>query len=1148
MLESGKAAKVDYVSHPIDKAPLAELGAGPPPVKRRTSSIKKTTGSSAPARVKVEKKPAATRKKAAKSTPRKCSTTGASTAKPRSIVKKTVADDSLPDVSAPLADEGSDIKALSEIIQRNAEPADSDSELSELATTLRCPTPIGDEPSESSNTQAQLRNQLGDVDSILPASTLPTTEDVQLDTPVAAESDTLAAPASPFIQTQDATTNALREIYSQAPPPVSLTATEPDPATLPITPASLRQSGRSRAQPKRFGSPVPILAEVDAAEGQDVAEEDITEEKDETISGGDSPIAQKVSRNTKPTPTAKSARRKKAVSQEKLSADDLADDVPTIKSRKRKAETTATTTTPRKKSAKANSTKGDASEVKVRKTPVQRKKPAPRKKKEKTPTAQKQATQLPSPPMSQSDYLEVSGLPIDPELLQLSRDLTHRKPLDSKPEPRGRPEVWAPGRQELCETLPYFKSAHSGCYSNGNTVYAFMFDSVGVGREYMDQDVIIARMGGHMETDPKTGLVTQKDDHKMEAKQPQSVLNNIAHNNPIIIVCGDKNVGSITKMPQRYCVLGWFKPTHVWAEKTMSKKKTRTTIRYRFERLSRAEPSWYSTASESIVTPPPGTDLELPTKTCTACNKSCPQVYLIDWMCTNPDCTAFWEMSNGQNAPTGDLDYHPAFLLHRTTWERENAPFDLNPGVPKMGEHIGDNLSAVMTRGIVCPHCGRCNSRYMFTHWRCDTPGCHWKLQPEHEIVMPSNLGHTPWDMASDGPSLIKSVVAPVVRTQVKYFSNYKVLRYTIEGVEGAVIVAKANKHVVAEPGGADDMFREMQSVDVGLERRMLRQTASAGSKPSGQKTDPTVELSNSAPTLTEETTEQPKADEDEGHDDDDDDEHNAEAGARMTAFGMNFGMPYKFIANGDSRSFEEAPVAVRSARSLLNWAQCVFVNDEAGYQDFNEELVFGYMENQKIKYHDDGEMGLGPRIATLSLGGAATMLLRVKAKYYSQVSNTGVFTYQEPLPLPLLESSGYTSGFRGKNKSKKPCKDTHEGRLAAWAEAKHLKESGDFAGFRQRSKEVAKELELKRLPGEPVLSFHLTHGDIVIMEGEQIQKFLEHQVEPTGSLRFALTCRTVLGNHLTADQLPKYDVAAAGVYDGSALREEGDGEAVVWG
>jgi alkylated DNA repair dioxygenase AlkB len=633
-----------------------------------------------------------------------------------------------------------------------------------------------------------------------------------------------------------------------------------------------------------------------------------------------------------------------------------------------------------------------------------------------------------------------------------------------------------------------------------------MFDSAGVGREYMDSDVIIARMGGHMESDLTTGLVSQKEDHDIGSKQPQSVLNNMIHKNPIVIICGDKNSGAITKMPHRYCVLGWFKPTHIWAEKTSTKKKTFTTIRYRFERLDTSKPSWY-----------------------------------------HPITTEPAESADGQPAPYGDLDYHPAFLLQRTPWEREVPPFDLNPGVPQIGQHFGDNLSLVNTKGIVCPDCGRCNSRYMFTHWRCDTPGCRWKLQPKHEIVMPSNLSHTPWDMASDGPSLIKSTTAPAVRTQVKYHSNYKVIKYTIEGISGAVIVAKANKQVVSEPGGADDMFREMQTVDVGLERRMMRKA------PAQQNAAPidSTKASDEATQAADEAEEHPKAGDEDDHDHDhnhDDDEQNAEAGMRMNAFGMNFGMPYKFIASGDSRSFDEAPAAVRNARSLLNWAQRVFVNDEEGYQDFNEELIFAYMDGQKIKYHDDGEKGLGPRIATLSLGGGATMLLRIKAKYFGHTSNTGVFTYEEPLPLPVLQSSGYTSGFRGKNKkTPKPCKDTHEGRYAAWEELKHLKQVGDSAGFRKRGKELSKELELRKTAGEPLLTFHLTHGDIVIMVGEDIQKFLEHQVEPTGSLRFALTCRTVLGNHLPPDELPKYEVGDAELYNGSAIREEGDGEAVIW-
>ncbi|KAM0705695.1 hypothetical protein Q7P35_007055 [Cladosporium inversicolor] len=1099
-----------------------------------------------------------------------------------SIEERLPVSDTLPSATRDKSFEGSD---------------EHDSDLSELGTTPDCPTPANCHGQDTPDLTPQLdvvAEQLSDSVSASdhkPAS--PSSDHAVSDTrpPNFVENGAIAAPiSSPVsprttskapadqIETTENTSNIPHEDDVTAMgsgielPPTPPKMTEPTPngkqitrivvtrrpndapsaqsPAKPLTPSSLRQSGRSRAQPSRFGD--LIVTPVELAEQQESEEEE-----PEKISGDDSPIALKVSRTKKSKASgadAKPARRrqkpaqaanptqgnaaigkptrtKKPASQEILSAENLADDVSdapvkVTTSRKRKAE--ATTSTPRKRATKASKTSDDSFEVKpkVRKTPV------PRKKKEKTPTRQENALQLPSPPVSTADYLEASGVGIDPDLLQLSRRLTYREPLEKKPASRGKPEVWAPGRQELCETLPYYKSAHSGCYSNGNTIYSFMFDSAGVGREYMDSDVIIARMGGHMESDMETGLVSQKKDHDIEGKQPQSVLNNIVHKNPIVIICGDKNAGAITKMPHRYCALGWFKPTHVWAEKTSTKRKTVTTVRYRFERLDRSKPSWYHPVSSEAAEP--ADTVALPVKTCAECSQYCPQVYLIDWVCTNPKCIAFWQMTNGQPAPYGDLDYHPGFLLQRTTWERESPPFNLNPGVPQIGQHFGDNLSLVNTKGIVCPDCGRCNSRYMFTHWRCDTPGCRWKLQPKHKIVMPSNLSHTPWDMASDGPSLIKSTTAPAVRTQVKYHSNYKVIKYTIQGIAGAVIVAKANKHVVSEPGGADDMFREMQTVDVGLERRMMRKTGSAESK--------SATADNEMNQAEEDPVEQPKANDD----DDDDDEHNAEAGMRMNAFGMNFGMPYKFIASGDSRSFEEAPVAVRTARSLLNWAQRVFVNDEEGYQDFNEELIFGYMDGQKIKYHDDGEMGLGPRIATLSLGGGATMLLRVKAKYFGQMSNTSVFTYEQPLPLPIMQSSGYTSGFRGK-KTLKPCKDTHEGRHAAWEELKELKEAGDGAGFRKRSKEVSKELELKRTAGEPILTFHLTHGDIVIMVGEDVQKFLEHQVEPTGSLRFALTCRTVLGNHLPPDQLPKYEAADAELYNGSRIREDGDGEAVVW-
>jgi hypothetical protein len=927
-------------------------------------------------------------------------------------------------------------------------------------------------------------------------------------------------------------------------------------ASLPTPTSAPRRSVRTVGPPARFREPADVSAE--SIEGESVVEED---DIDPT---GDSPTVLEAARKTKP-------RAKAPVSSEKVTEDDLADDVsaPVATKAPRKREAAAAQSTPRKKPATPKAKADVAKTPKVPKVPKALKTP-------KTPKARKTPTSkpsvvlaeddepmltLPSPPSSQSD-LE-ADFPIDADLLKLSRAMTHREPLASKPETVVKPEVWAPGRQELCETLPYFKSAHSGCYSNDGTVYGFMFDSTGVGREYMDSNVMIARMGGSMTTDAKTGVMYQTKDHLMKDKQAQSVLNNIAHKNPLVITCGDKNEGAITKMPHRYCVLDWFKPTHVWAEKTMGRKEPRTTIRYRFERLDRSKESWYSpktapggiqgpetpaepkssaglvpAEARSPSTPPSLADLSLPIQTCTACSKSCPQVYLIDWLCTNPDCAAFWKMSNGQDAPYGALDYHPAFLQHRTTWEREDPPFSLNPGVPQVDQHFGDSLAYVSTRGVVCPDCGRCNMRYMFNQWRCDTIGCKWKLTPQVKVVMPSNLGHTPWDMSSDGPSLIKAVVKPAVKTQVGYFSNYKVIKYTIEGVVGSVTVAKANQHIVSEPGGANDMFRELQEVNVGLERRILRKSNQVESLPPPQENavEPDGNLDADG--------------------DEEEAEHQVEAGARMTAFGMNFGMPYKFIATGDSQSFEAAPAAVRAVRSRLNWAQRVFVNDDSGYQDFNELLIFAYLEGQKIKYHDDGEEGLGPRIATLSLGAPATMSLRVKAKYFSQVSKTGVFTDEEPLPLPLLKSCGYASGYTTKAKdaalqaSKTPSRDTHVARLAAWNKLQDLRANGDMANFRARSKVLSKELQLKRRDAETLLSFHLTHGDIVIMEGEDIQKFMEHSVEPHGHLRFAMTCRTVLPAHLTPEQFPQYEVLPDSEgYDGAAIKEERDEgrEAIVW-
>ncbi|CAJ2514065.1 Uu.00g021840.m01.CDS01 [Anthostomella pinea] len=730
------------------------------------------------------------------------------------------------------------------------------------------------------------------------------------------------------------------------------------------------------------------------------------------------------------------------------------------------------------------------------------------------------AAAYPSPPGTQdSDNGSSVVTDMNPELLKLSRALTYRKPLAEKDAPQGQPRVWADSRQALCETVPYFKKPQGGCHSKDGHAYAFLFDGVGHCREYMDSDVIIARAGGGMESDSSIGSMLQVKDQKLDESQVLAVINDIVLQNPLIVICGNKNTGALSKMPHKYCVLGWFKPVAVWAEKTAGKgKKNWTTIKYRFERLGSDEvPAWH--APKSIDMPNTAGLEALFEKTCTACDQRHPQVYLESWMCLNPTCHHFWQLDDGKEAPCGKLEYNPAYLLTRTRWDVEIEPFDVRPRLPTIGKTVGDNLTYINTRGVCCPECGRCNQRYKFTGWQCENPDCNWALHVQHQPVMPANL-HNPWESLGDGPALGCNKHKAGVNVQIRYTHHYKVYRYTFTGVEGCFVHAVANKIINQEqPDGPDAMLAEIQIVDMGLERRRF-----VGGKVSGSMEGEVTRASQRKGTgkvklLT------PPAEQMSTLNNGDVEEVDQATGKKlevedgdfMTAFSMNYGMPYKFVASGASKSFEDAPLAVRACRSRLNWAAKEFLADQSTETDFNEELVFAYMEGQKIEYHDDGEEGLGPRIATLSLGGKAKMHMRMKKKHFVGCSKTGVLTADEP----LLGSMEY------------------EKRHRAWTELQPLKES-DRAAYRRRQKEIPKEIGIydkRNKNPDDLVTVTLGHGDIVLMDGYDIQKYLEHKVVPEGYLRFALTCRTVLEHHLKEHERPRYEVKPDDYgYDGSKL------------
>ncbi|KAM5540197.1 hypothetical protein V8D89_006016 [Ganoderma adspersum] len=99
--------------------------------------------------------------------------------------------------------------------------------------------------------------------------------------------------------------------------------------------------------------------------------------------------------------------------------------------------------------------------------------------------------------------------------------------------------------------------------------------------------------------------------------------------------------------------------------------------------------------------------------------------------------------------------------------------------------------------------------------------------------------------------------------------------------------------------------------------------------------------------------------------------------------FSQNTGEPYQYVGGtANTIPFDGAPSAVVKARDLIQSRMMGVMQAESQPYRFNEVLSAAYMEEQRMAFHSDAEDGLGPRVASLSLGSAALMHFRPLKKY----------------------------------------------------------------------------------------------------------------------------------------------------------------------
>ncbi len=247
---------------------------------------------------------------------------------------------------------------------------------------------------------------------------------------------------------------------------------------------------------------------------------------------------------------------------------------------------------------------------------------------------------------------------------------------------------------------------------------------------------------------------------------------------------------------------------------------------YRFEKLNLAEDSWWMPPGPSLLPQAPDESIHMALASCLYCNQTSEQIYTEAWMCLNEHCPAFWTIDRAP--PQGPLVYTDAFLNERRGWApNRQPPFSLRPPLPTPDDR--DPASAVSRgawKGIVCPDCGRCNSRVEWKHWKCETAGCGFVYTVPFEPFSYRSVAGS-FDMFFEGLAVPSAKPMPYVKSTHQFAGNYRINHYHLPGC-GWVSHIQVNRPIATRPGGPDDMFLRLQQEDLGLKRFPL---ANSGSK-----------------------------------------------------------------------------------------------------------------------------------------------------------------------------------------------------------------------------------------------------------------------------------------------------------------------------
>ncbi|GAA5849045.1 hypothetical protein JCM5353_004142 [Sporobolomyces roseus] len=626
---------------------------------------------------------------------------------------------------------------------------------------------------------------------------------------------------------------------------------------------------------------------------------------------------------------------------------------------------------------------------------------------------------------------------------------------DLKIRENGRPPVWAVGRQELCETLDYFKSYQGGHYDRKERCLGYLLDGFPSANDRCDQHgkVIISHGGGNSHS-TTAGFVLHSSQERNNMRM-RALQNCLERKVPVMLLAGNqysffpklRGMGFVEGGNEvRYAVLGAYLISDIWAEgepvegsKDASSSKDEYFVRFkvRFEWVESQGTPWFSdiigkepsSREESASTVPhssSGSSQAATHVTCRTCKKSHRAVYLESVECYNESCINFFRLPDGRMVPPANLTYHPSLLA--STFISSSNSLIPQPVIPQTLQTLATSprtrdYSKASWRGFGCSDCGRVSSRSEWLRLSCQECGAEVdatgdKLTVDQIRLQVPTKTNSRSRKDSMGPVLCADGIkqSPI---NVQGFQGYtfdlgqgsKVHQMWPSTSEGH---AEADRLLAAYQGeAAGNLFK----------RNPLNCHRSQGSLLCQQFTWNGGE------------------------------EYLHAIAAQTYPFDSTETSLLDQSRSDSSKATDEpvqfaAPCAKDACDYLKMVAPLVVSKDKVHETQFNEILSVAYMAGGKMNYHDDGEIGLGSVVSSISLGSDAIMSFRPKEKRDS------------------------------KKKQENPVESKSKSRAT-----------------------------------KAVLRLLLRHGHVMLMEGTEMQKVFEHAVEPQG-LRFAATARLVGPEH----------------------------------